>query len=186
MRQGVQKARQRWGAGRRTSHGAWHMAAMSSAIMNATCMTGPLVCSMLNSYALGAGRASAARGADSRFRAGRTGQQQHLSPRTAPAQLNHLNRAEKPRSCAGCHRQCTLFQWFTTYVRSASVGTQGIQGRQRRCQLKIRGVHIAVSAQIMGIRPSFLPCLLVTRDLWMCGITPPPAMVALISVSNCA
>jgi hypothetical protein len=38
-------------------------------------------------------------------------------------------------------------------------------------------------AYIIGCMPSFFPALLI-RDLWMCGITPPPAMVALMRVSS--
>lgn len=40
-----------------------------------------------------------------------------------------------------------------------------------------------LAVYIIGCMPSFFPDLLI-KLLWMCGITPPPAMVALIKVSN--
>ena len=67
-------------------------------------------------------------------------------------------------------------QWASRFVDNSRVRFAAFQHKER---------HSVDSFYMMGSRPSFLPCLLVTRDLWMWGMTPPPAMVALIRVSNC-
>lgn len=116
----------------------------------------------------------------------------HVGSRLSPSITSSHAHRQRPYTTNAC-MHVSGFVVFLSWCLSLyiyilllrKVGTQG-KGRQRQTSGHIRMRPLLLQLLLPAAPPYLVlaPLVLVMRDLWMWGMTPPPAMVALMSASS--